>query len=78
MCVYIYIYIYTQYTYTDPIVCLVNVWICMFCARAFRAQTSKPCALLDAAPVQHLDWKKASWSMRIQLQGGSGKNDNDL
>lgn len=28
-------------------------------AQKLLAQTSKPCALLDAAPVQHLDWKKA-------------------
>ena len=27
--------------------------------RALRAPTSKPCALLDSSPVQHLDWKKA-------------------
>ncbi|CAK9020731.1 Peptidase S74 domain-containing protein [Durusdinium trenchii] len=28
-------------------------------AQKLLAQSSKPCALLDASPVQHLDWKKA-------------------
>lgn len=48
---------------------------------SLRAQSSKPCALLDATPVQHLDWKKVSdgqrsqrvsLAVRIEATGGAG------
>ena len=54
--IYIYTYIYI-YIYRIHSRCLLGKLVDLHVA--LRAQTSKPCALLDAAPVQHLDWKKA-------------------